>query len=83
MNTIEIQNKKETTLKKVDFQTLKELCSIAQNKLSPVGSYEEIHSFLRREFLIDCTLDDVIRVYSLEICEIENEKLYKLYNYEY
>jgi hypothetical protein len=79
MITTEVQ--KETILKKVDFQTLKELCSVAQNKLSPVGSYEEIHSFLRREFLIDCTLDDVIRVYSLEICEIENEILYKLYNY--
>jgi len=79
MITTEIQ--KEIALKKIDFQTLKELCSIAQNKLSPIATYEEIHSFLRREFLIDCTLDDVIKVYSLEICEIENSLLYKLYGH--
>jgi hypothetical protein len=71
----------KVNLKKVDLQTLKELCSVVQHKLSPVGSYEEIHNFLRREFLIDCTLDDVIRVYSLEICETENELLYKLYGH--
>lgn len=71
----------KTNLKKVDFQTLQELCSIAQHKLSPTGSYEEIHNFLRNEFLIDCTLDEVIKVYSLEICEIEHEILYKQYGY--
>lgn len=72
----------KTNLKRVDFQTLQELCSIAQHKTSPTATYEEIHSFLKNEFLIDCSLDDVIRVYSLEICEIENELLYKQYGYE-
>jgi len=75
------EEKTKSTLKKVDFKILKELCSIAQHKLSSVNSYEEIHSFLRKEFLVDCTLDDIIRVYSLEICEIENEILYKQYGY--
>lgn len=72
----------KTNLKRVDFQTLQELCSIAQHKISPTATYEEIHSFLKNEFLIDCSLDDVIRVYSLEICEIENELMYKQYGYE-
>jgi hypothetical protein len=80
---VKSQSTKEVELssKKVDFQTLKGLCSAAQQKLSPIASYEEIHSFIRREFFIDCTLDDVIRVYSLEICEIENEILYKQYGF--
>lgn len=72
----------KTNLKRVDFQTLRELCIIAQHKLSPTGTYEEIHNFLRNEFLIDCTLDEVIGVYSLEICEIENELIYKQYGYD-
>lgn len=71
----------KTNLKRVDFQTLQELCSIAQHKISPTATYEEIHSFLKNEFLIDCSLDDVIRVYSLEICEIENNLLYSLYKF--
>jgi len=77
------QNTKETQseLKKVDFKMLQELCKVAQHKLSPVGDYVEIHNFLRNSFKIDCTLDEVVKVYTLEICEIENSLLYKQYGY--
>jgi len=84
INTIKphiIKEEVKPILKKVSLTILRELCDIIHHKFSPIGGYDEIYEFLKKEFLIDCTLDDVIKVYSLEICETENELLYKQYGH--
>lgn len=75
-------SRKVKTKKKVSPIVLGELISLVQHKLSPTADYTEITSVLKREFNLDITEDDVIRYFIPQICEIENELLYKEYEYD-
>ncbi len=79
MNVTKTQQK--TKLKNVDDITLNELVSLAYHRCSPVGEVSEITQFLRKEFKVDVSDDDIYRILSNDICDTEAQMLYELYGY--
>jgi hypothetical protein len=79
MNATKTQQK--TKLKNVDDITLNELVSLAYHGCSPVGKVSEITHFLRKEFKVDVSDDDIYRILSNDICDTEAQMLYELYGY--
>ena len=67
-------------LHSVDSKMLGELIHIAQEKLNS-GDYKDVTNFLRNEFKVDISEDDVVRYFTPIITEIENELLYKICGY--
>ena len=79
MNATKTQQK--TKLKNVDDITLNELVSLAYHRCSPVGEVSEIAQFLRKDFKVDVSDDDIYRILSNDICDTEAQMLYELYGY--
>ena len=79
MNATKTQQK--TKLKNVDDIVLNELVSMAYHRCSPVGEVSEITHFLRKEFKVDVSDDDIYRILSNDICDTEAQMLYELYGY--
>ena len=81
MNATKTQQK--TKLKNVDDITLNELVSLAYHRCSPVGEVSEITQFLRKEFKVNVSDDDIYRILSNDICGTEAQMLYELYGFNY
>ena len=75
------KTQQKTKLKNVDDITLNELVSLAYHRCSPVGEVSEITQFLRKEFKVDVSDDDIYRILSNDICDTEAQMLYELYGY--
>ncbi len=65
----------------IDLKVLSALCNSAE-ELFQTSDIDEIHHIVRNEFGIDCSKEDIEKVYALRIAELEAELLYKQYGYE-
>jgi len=66
----------------IDIKTLEVYCKAAEELMGNVDSLDDIKLFLKKEFNVDCSIEDLEKVYALEISMEEAELLYKQYGYE-
>lgn len=76
----ELQEKNK--LRNISPNALGELISIAQHRIGSTIDYIEIANFIKQEFHVNVTRDDVVDYFTPIICEIESELLYKNYGYD-
>ena len=77
MNTVTKPNQ-ITELKQLDWSTKTELIKVAQSKLNS-NDYIELTNFLRTEFKVDISEDDVMKYLEPIICMEERKLIHKLY----
>lgn len=73
--------KQKLELKQVDWNTKVELIKVAQNKLNS-DDYVELTAFLRTEFKVDISQDDVVKYLEPIIYTEEKKLIHELYGME-
>lgn len=81
MKTLEKEVEKSKVTKTIDKRILGELISTVQHRSSPIADYRELTETLNKEFKLNITEDEIINYFTPQICEIENELLYKQYGF--
>lgn len=66
----------------VDMKILQTYCKIAESLMGHIDSLDDIKIFLKKEFNVNCSIEDLERVYALDIATEEANLLYKQYGYE-
>jgi hypothetical protein len=58
------------------------LIKLVEQEVDSWNSYEELVELINSRFNVEITVDTLIQFYQVDICQKENEHLYKLYGYE-